>query len=162
MINKLFDARSPLWQLILALLFVSWFSYAAEMARSTEYLKESGGFELTVGGPFAVITALIATVVFIAAYVVVARYNRRHPNNKMSLWQIYPPEVMEHDEMYMRASQSAAKRVYLYNNIALPLLILAVLFYREFPIGLGVVFAVYLAGYYLTFLRTMWPYLGED
>lgn len=161
-LGKLFDARSPLWQLMLALLLVSWFSYGAEAGINSSTFNERGGFEFSTSGPFALIISVTALVVFLGAYLVVMRHNKRHPKNKLSIWQPYPPELLHGDEMLENASQGAAKRVYIYNNYALPIMMWTTLFYLQYPLAIGSIFALYLSGYYLTYLYSLWPYLGED
>lgn len=156
MIRKLFDARSTIWQLLFALLVVAWFTYSAETM-----LDSRGGYSLAYDAVHAVILGLFA-IVAIVAQIIIRNYNAKYPDQKMRLWDIRPPEVLSGDEMFEKASSDATRKVYLYSNVALPILVVVVLFYMAFPVGAGLSFALYLTGYYLTYLRAIWPYLGND
>ena len=155
--NKLFNARSPFWQLLFALETILFIALL-----STTTVQSDSAIRVSV----SLLPYLFFLIPLLATFGIYAwvlqRYNQNHPKESaLSPWDVYPPELIESDEMMRSVSQSAAKKVYLYNTWALPLLVLVLLMGKHGVAFMAVAFSVYIIGYYITYLRVIWPHLGE-
>ncbi len=159
-IHKAFSALSPLWQMIFAVIIIG-------IIASFEVKTTSTSQEISVG----VMTGEVFSILFVAFFVAmiagqiaISRYNKTRPKGakKLSLLTMHPPELLESDERLGQTTAKATRNVYVYNNYAIPLLVMGMLFFHFNTAIMGVISIVYVIGYYGTYLYTIWPVLKES
>ena len=146
------SARSPFWQLIFMVhTIIMLIAYALSDRTLTAE-------DYTVGFPdFFMFTAASLVIFVILGSIVVSRYNRRNPGKKMSIWQVAPPEIIMDDERSGIISANATRAVYLYGNIAWPVVAVAVAMFQSAPLALVFIGAA-MAGHYIVYwyhIRTL-------
>lgn len=67
---------------------------------------------------------LVATFIISAVLALVATHihNTSHPKDKLSIFQVMPPELNDDDERLTSLTAKATRNVYLFHNTALPIL----------------------------------------
>ena len=143
-----FSVRSPFWNLVCALLVIIFVGslVAANPA------GPDGAIELTTFTipSIGIAAFLLLNLVVVYLSVILRRYNAQY--KKIGLFQVFPAELIEDDERLAKISANATRNVYLYHNIALPLLVVFLSFQ---PPLLAIIVAVgaLVSGHYITYWR---------
>jgi hypothetical protein len=119
------SAKSPFWQLLFA---VQFFALAYVLATNGPIFQndtDSVNAMIPLGALILVATFLITALLGLMA---VQRHNKTHPKDKLNIFQITPPELMDDDERLTGVTAKATRNVYLYHNVALPILAVVLLF----------------------------------
>lgn len=98
----------------------------------TEFIDTEAETSLSIQiGPFesllifgAIFLYLILVTIFISK---VQQYNKKNPQQKISLFSIRPPEYLEADEGMMHITRRAVQKVYTFYSVALPALAAAMI-----------------------------------
>lgn len=154
-----FSVRSPFWQILLTVqvfTFIAIFTSAnpADAHGSVDILK----LTIPLPGMFLLLT-LFATSVY--GWGAVRRYNHNHPKSRMSIGQTYPPELIESDERLSSLTAKATRRVYLYHNLALPILATIILIGQPTAAITSILIGLLAVGHYLTYWVGIAPILDE-
>lgn len=153
--KKLFNARSPFWQLIL----YGTFFYAAILIAKRHETKDAELLQLNYSLSFAAGVLLI--VIGIAYAVQIIRYNKIHKNTPIRYFGLFPPELKEEDEGMRMFTARATRRVYIFHATFLP--ILAIIYVYILPSAVyaiaGLAFLV--IGHFAIYLTSIWPVLEE-
>ena len=142
------SAKSPVWQLLIAGHF---------FAITYPILDGSYGFDVSTYPmsftiPFVMpvlFVTLIITIIFAAR--AVSDHNKANPKDRLSIFQVRPPEFYDRDERLSSITAQATKKVYLYHNLALPLLAAAFLLLRpSLPLAFILIGALTM-GHYISY-----------
>lgn len=168
--KKLFSVHSPVWQMLFAttgILMVTTL-YALFILGDPNHAimtleQTSTGQGASVEFNLWLLTALVVGISSVVAYSVIChRYNKKS-SSKLRLFSLKPNEIISDDERLLQASATASLKIYSQNHILFPVLALALIF----TVGSGsiailaAVLITSVAIYYLTYLKAMWPYLGN-
>ncbi len=161
-ISKAFSALSPLWQMIFAIIGIAMVANFEVRTVATAGGEPILNYEM-IGGPAFLPLAVLFIVALIAGQLAINRYNRSRSKHakKLSIATMHPPELLESDERLGQTTANATRNVYVYNNYALPILIISLLFLHGSMAIIATISIVYVIGYYGTYLRTIWPVLKE-
>ena len=66
----------------------------------------------------------------------ISKYNKQHPSQKISIWQIRPLEYLEQDEGMVHITRKAAQKVYTFFVWALPFLAMIYLVFELSRFGM--------------------------
>lgn len=154
--KKLFNARSPFWQLLMYGVFF----YAAILIAKRSETTDPDILQLNHVLTF--IAALLLIVISVLYTFAITSYNRVHPKNKIRYLGLFPPELKEEDEGMRMFTARATRRVYIFHATFLP--ILAILYTYLLPPPTAVIagLAFLILGHFVIYLLTIWPVLGED
>lgn len=148
----IFHARSPLWQvLVYSLFFLGVLLYL---------LVEPGGDDLPRWLPLT----LSGTICLIALVyvVVILRYNRANPENRIRYWGLVPPELKEEDEGMLAFTSRATRRVYVFHATLLPLMSVAMFLSNFNPFVVLFAMAILTFGHLLVYWVSIWPVWREE
>ncbi|WP_019414216.1 hypothetical protein [Paenisporosarcina sp. TG20] len=123
--KKDFRVQYPLWQMAFIVMFgflaFSVTSATTELINSTDefsYSFELAGFEsLLLFGSISL--TFILGAIFASK---IAKHNKQHLTQKLTMWQIRPLEFLEQDEGMTHITRKAAQKVYTFFVWALPVL----------------------------------------
>lgn len=148
--KQLFSIKSPLWQIIAAS-----FLYVILLLIIHDAPNDQSGLTPTrVGLLIGAAAVLLYTVIYIIS---VITYNKKHPDHRLSVTGIKPPEILDEDEGMNMLTARATKRVYRYHAFALPFL---AVFITIIEASLTVVVtALFIATiiHYLVYWHAIWP-----
>lgn len=148
----LFHARSPLWQILVYLLFF--------LGVLLYLLVEPSGNDLPRWLPLA----LSGTIFLIALVyaVVIVRYNVANPQNRIRYWGLVPPELKEEDEGMLAFTARATRGVYVFHATLLPLMSVAVFLSDFNPFVVLGAMAILTFGHLLVYWVSIWPVWREE
>jgi hypothetical protein len=155
MLRKLFNTRSPFWQLLI----YSVFFFAAIL---TVTQKTSGADLFGINYILTVISAVVLIVLSVIYTVQVVRYNRRHPKTPIRFFGLLPPELKEEDEGMRMFTARATRRVYIFHATLLPIFAIIYLYFLLSPVYVITGLAFLVIGHFAIYLGTIWPVLGEE
>ncbi|WP_017379880.1 hypothetical protein [Paenisporosarcina sp. TG-14] len=123
--KKDFRVQYPLWQMAFIVLFgffvFSVTSATTELINSTDEFSYS--FELATLESLLMFGSISLTLVLGAIFASkIAKHNKQHPTQKLTMWQIRPLEFLEQDEGMTHITRKAAQKVYTFFVWALPAL----------------------------------------
>lgn len=123
--KKDFRVQYPLWQMAFIVLFgflaFSVTSATTELINSTDEFSYS--FELNAFESLSMFGSIFLTLVLGAVFASkIAKHNKQHPTQKITMWQIRPLEFLEQDEGMTHITRKAAQKVYTFFVWALPAL----------------------------------------
>ena len=154
--KKLFNARSPFWQLLMYGIFF----YAAILITKRHTTTDPQLLQLNISLTF--IAALALVVIGFVYFMQIIRYNRKYRKYPIRFLGLFPPELQEEDEGMRAFTAQATRRVYMFHATFLPLA--AILYAYLLPpppfVIAGLAFLV--LGHFILYLITIWPALGDD
>lgn len=154
--KKLFNARSPFWQLLLYGVFF----YAAMLITKRQDTTNPELLELNHTLTF--IAALALALIGVIYTVQIVRYNHTRPKSKIRFLGLFPPELQEEDEGMRMFTARATRRVYIFHATFLPILAIAYAYLLPPPVCVVAGLAFLTIGHFGIYLATIWPVLGED
>ena len=152
------SAKSPFWQMLFA---AHAFVFAYLLATHTLTLMSDTyptSLILPAGLLILVITFIIsAALAFLATH----SYNKSHPKDKLSIFQITPPELNDNDERLSGVTAKATRNVYLYHNTALPVLAVILIFIQpSLPLTI-ILIGLLTMGHYIAYWIGIKPTLQD-
>ncbi len=155
MLTKLFNARSPFWQLLIYVVFF----YATFLIVQSHNLSGSA----LDSNRLYILTAAAALLSISTAYgVQIVRYNRSHPQHRIRYWGFLPPELKEEDEGMRMFTARATRQVYVFHATILPLYGLICIYFFPSLEYVTVGLALLVIGHFGIYLATIWPVLGAE
>lgn len=154
--KKLFNARSPFWQVLLYSVF---FCAAMLIAERHEAM---GAELLRLNKTLTFITAVLLIVIATLYALAILRYNQKHPKSPVRYFGLLPPELKEEDEGMQMFTARATRRVYIFYATFLPIFALAYAYLLPAPTVVIGGLAFLILGHFIIYLVTIWPVLGED
>lgn len=154
--KKLFNARSPFWQLLLYGVFF----YAAILITKRQDTTNPELLQLNHTLTFVAALALVFVGIMYAVQIV--RYNRTHQKSKIRFFGLFPPELQEEDEGMRMFTARATRRVYIFHATCLPILAISYAYLLPPPVYVVAGLAILTIGHFGIYLATIWPVLGED
>lgn len=152
------SAKSPLWQMIFAAQFFI-FAYLVSIGNLSLHHDT---YSLGIAIPMNILILLVTLpVTTLLAALAIRNHNKTHPNDKVSIFQTRPPELIDNDERLASITAHATRRVYLYHNLALPLLALALLFAQPSLPTTVVLVGILTMGHYITYWIGIRPALQD-
>lgn len=142
------SAKSPFWQILFA-------THAFVFA----YLLSIGEFSMTNNSYPTSLTIPVSILVIIATFTISAllaltatlAHNKSHPKDKLSIFQVMPPELNDDDERLTSLTAKATRNVYLFHNTALPVLaMLFIILQPSLPIAVILIGALTI-GHYIAY-----------
>ncbi len=168
--KKLFSVHSPIWQMVFAItgmliattlyeIFVLGTSGQAIITLEQTPTGQTSSISLNL---WLTTTLLLGILALVAYSVICSRYNKKH-SKKLRPFSLRPNEVIGDDERLLQASANASLKLYSQNHVLFPVFALALIVAASGGMGLvAIVLIVFVAVYYLTYLKAMWPYLGHE
>lgn len=152
------SAKSPFWQLLFA---VQFFALA--------YLLVTGGLSVQNGTYTLGVAVSLSIFILVAIFLITAllgvvavrNHNKTHPKDKLSVFQVRPPELNDDDERLTGVTAKATRNVYLYHNIALPTLAVVLLFTQPSLSLTIVLIGILTAGHYIAYWIGIKPALQD-
>lgn len=152
------SAKSPFWQM----LFAAQFFILAYLLIIGELSIGNGTYSMGITIPFSIL-ALVAIFFTTTALALIAirNYNKTHPKNKISLTQVRPAELNDDDERLTGVTARATRNVYIYHNLALPILGLALLFVQPTLSTTIILIGILTMGHYVAYWIGIKPALQD-
>ncbi|TKC19324.1 hypothetical protein [Robertmurraya kyonggiensis] len=130
-----FRIQFPLWNIALLSILMIWcysVVYAADMLFNDfeGTILPNGEIHWNIFGLISFFVGFVLLIVFFVAYFLkLHRYNKEHPNNRLTAFtSMKPHEILEDDELFQQVSEKATKKVYIFYSNYLPLVILLMAF----------------------------------
>lgn len=130
-----------------------------ETATSFSIEVEGFNFLLVIG---SLILYLIVLTLFINK---IQQYNKKNPQQKISMFSLRPPEYLEADEGMTHITRRAVQKVYSFYSVALPALAAIVILYPFAVPRLAVIWAILalaLTQYWIYYLEVRKHFKGEE
>lgn len=153
--KKLFNARSPFWQLLIYGLFF----YAAILLAKRHDAATPEVLSLNHALTFIAAVALVAVGALYMAQIV--RYNHRHPKHPIRYLGLLPPELKEEDEGMRAFTARATRRAYIFDATVLPIAAMLYVYLLPAPVFVIGGLAVVVLGHFALYLVTIWPVLDD-
>lgn len=152
------SAKSPLWQMLFA---AHAFAFAY-LVITSGFSLTSGTFPTTLTIPVGMlILAVTFTISAVLALIATRTHNKSHPKDKLSIFQIMPPELNDDDERLTGLTAKATRNVYLFHNTALPVLAILLIFIQpSLPVVVILVGALTM-GHYIAYWTGIKPALQD-
>jgi hypothetical protein len=133
------------------------------------YLLSIGGLSLTDSSyPTSLtipagILVLIATLTIsaILAFIATRAHNKSHPKDKLSIFQVMPPELNDNDERLTSLTAKATRNVYLFHNTALPVLAVLLIFLQPSLPIIVILIGALTMGHYIAYWVGIKPALQD-
>jgi hypothetical protein len=124
----------PLWMMCFILLIAVSIYFIGTTALIEGRGVDEFTFSISLESNFTFFAILFVLLwgTLISFFIKIFKHNRKHPDKKLSLLYLNPPEYLDDDELFQQATGLATKKVYTFFVSAIP--ILAVL-YLILPIG---------------------------
>lgn len=152
------SAKSPFWQILFAahafafayLLSIGDFSFT-DSSYPTSLTIPAGMLVLVVTFTLSAVLALIAT----------RAHNKSHPKDKLSIFQVMPPELNDDDERLSSLTAKATRNVYLFHNTALPVLAVLLIFLQPSLPVVVILIGALTMGHYIAYWVGIKPALQD-
>lgn len=144
------------------MLFAAQFFIFAYLLIIGELNIGNGTYSMGITIPFSIL-ALVAIFFTTTALALIAirNYNKTHPKNKISLTQVRPAELNDDDERLTGVTARATRNVYIYHNLALPILGLALLFVQPTLSTTIILIGILTMGHYVAYWIGIKPALQD-
>lgn len=144
------------------MLFAAQFFILAYLLIIGELSIGNGTYSMGITIPFSIL-ALVAIFFTTTALALIAirNYNKTHPKNKISLTQVRPAELNDDDERLTGVTARATRNVYIYHNLALPILGLALLFVQPTLSTTIILIGILTMGHYVAYWIGIKPALQD-
>lgn len=144
------------------MLFAAQFFIFAYLLIIGELSIGNGTYSMGITIPFSIL-ALVAIFFTTTALALIAirNYNKTHPKNKISLTQVRPAELNDDDERLTGVTARATRNVYIYHNLALPILGLALLFVQPTLSTTIILIGILTMGHYVAYWIGIKPALQD-
>lgn len=152
------SAKSPFWQILFS---VQLFTLAYFLATGDFYLSSdthSANLSISIG---IIVTAALFPVTVLLGFIAVKTHNKTHPNDKLNVLQVRPPELNDNDERLTSLTARATRNVYLYHNTALPTLLVVLLFAQPSLSATILLLGLLTVGHYITYWIGIKPALED-
>ncbi|MBU0905671.1 MAG: hypothetical protein R3328_03340 [Planococcaceae bacterium] len=163
--KKDFRVQYPLWQMAFIILFG--FIAISLTGASSEMIQNDLEFSYSLQFPalesiLLFITLAMTFILLIIFIMKITNHNKRHPQQKLSFWQIKPIEYLEEDEGMIYITRRAAQKVYTFFVWALPFVAMIYLLFNlsRLWIVIGILFLAFMQ--YLIFYIEVRKYLSKD
>ena len=154
--KKLFNARSPFWQLLIYWIFF----YAAILITKRDETTDQA--LLQINNVLVSLSALGLVVIGAIYAFIMYRYNRKHPKNPIRYAGLLPPELKEEDEGMRMFTARATRRVYIFHATFLPILAMIYTLWLPSPSYMIGGLAFLTLGHFTIYLLTIWPVLDTE
>ena len=152
------SAKSPFWQI----LFAAQFFTLAYLLVIGELSINKGIYSVSMAVPLSILVLMAVFLVTAAlALVAIRNYNKTHPKSKVSLIQVRPAELNDDDERLTGVTARATRNVYIYHNLALPILAVTLLFAQPTLPATIVLIGILTTGHYIAYWIGIKPALQD-
>lgn len=154
--KKIFNARSPFWQLLIYGIFF----YAAILIVKRH---ETTATELITLNYILTFTAAVLLIIVGVLYLLqIIRYNRKYPKHPIRYFGLMPPELQEEDEGMRAFTAKATRQAYIFDATTLPIFAMLYVYLLPPPVMVLSGLAFIVLGHFVLYLIAIWPVLDEE